>query len=48
MGEPVGGHDIRHGALSSIAAIIPNDTKSAMLLVSRPQSRRNNPKWQMQ
>jgi hypothetical protein len=26
----------------------PNDTKSPMLLVSRPQSRRNNPKWQMQ
>ena len=26
----------------------PNDTKSAMLLVSRPQSRRNSPKWQMQ
>jgi hypothetical protein len=48
MGEPVGGDDIRHGVILGRGAIIPNDTKSAMLLVSRPQSRRNNQKWQMQ
>jgi succinate dehydrogenase/fumarate reductase flavoprotein subunit len=34
VGEPVGGDDIRHGAILDRGAIIPNDTKSAMLLVS--------------
>ena len=39
MSQPVGRGDVSHGAiLENRNAIIPNDTKSAILLVSRPQS----------
>jgi hypothetical protein len=36
VGQTVGGNDIRHGAI--LSRNTPNDTKSAMLLVFRPQS----------